>query len=423
MLEIIDKKRRKQELTQEEIAFVVNGYVDGSIPDYQMSSFLMAVCLNGMTEEETINLTDVMIKSGDILDLSMINGPVVDKHSTGGVGDKTTLILAPLVAASGVNACKMSGRGLGHTGGTIDKLESIAGFRTNLTLNEVIDEINKIGMTIVSQTANLVPADKKIYALRDVTGTVESIPLIAASIMSKKIASSSPNIVIDLKVGSGALIKNIEDARILSNLMISIGKRYNRKVVCILTNMNRPLGLSIGNALEVKESIDFLSGIYKSKDLYELIMKLSSTMVSLGLNISLEEALKKVKENLENKKALEKFYEFVKYQNGDVGNIQISEKVFSIKSSYTGFLKEIDTLKIGELVRDIGAGRLNKTDIIDPTVGFVLNKQVGDYVLQDEELLKVYLNKKDIKISDITACFHIENSLGEIEPLIYEVIK
>ena len=422
MLNIINKKRLGQILTKEEINYVVEKYVSGEIPDYQMSALLMAICINDMTDEETFNLTDAMINSGETLDLSGIQGSIVDKHSTGGVGDKTTLILAPIVASCGVKVCKMSGRGLGHTGGTIDKLESINGFNVNLSIEDAIKEVNKVGAVIVSQTGNLVPADKKIYALRDVSGTVESIPLIASSIMSKKIASGASSIVIDLKVGNGALIKNLEDAKHLSDLMIKIGKKYNRKVVCILTNMDKPLGTSIGNALEVKEALEFLNG-NRNKDLEEIIYKLASLMVSLGKNVSEEIALKEVKEKLNNKEALSKFYEIVKNQGGNIDDLKISNRVFSIKSPYTGFIKKIDTLKLGELSRSIGAGRYKKDDVIDYTVGFVLNKNVGDYVLKDEELVKVYLNKIDLSINDITSCFKIDSELGDVLPNIYGVIK
>ena len=422
MLNIINKKRLGQILTKEEINYVVEKYVSGEIPDYQMSALLMAICINDMTDEETFNLTDAMINSGETLDLSGIQGSIVDKHSTGGVGDKTTLILAPIVASCGVKVCKMSGRGLGHTGGTIDKLESINGFNVNLSIEDAIKEVNKVGAVIVSQTGNLVPADKKIYALRDVSGTVEAIPLIASSIMSKKIASGASSIVIDLKVGNGALIKNLEDAKHLSDLMIKIGKKYNRKVVCVLTNMDKPLGTSIGNALEVKEALEFLNG-NRNKDLEEIIYKLASLMVSLGKNVSEEIALKEVKEKLNNKEALSKFYEIVKNQGGNIDDLKISNRVFSIKSPYTGFIKKIDTLKLGELSRSIGAGRYKKDDVIDYTVGFVLNKNVGDYVLKDEELVKVYLNKIDLSINDITSCFKIDSELGDVLPNIYGVIK
>ena len=415
MLKIINKKRLNKELSKQELEFAINNYVKGNIPDYQMSALLMAICINGMTEEEIFNLTDIMINSGDILNLSQINGIIVDKHSTGGVGDKTTLILAPIVASCGVNVCKMSGRGLGHTGGTIE-------FNVNLQIDEVIEQVNRVGAVIVSQTGNLVPADKKIYALRDVTSTVESIPLIASSIMSKKIASGADKIVIDLKVGNGALIKNLEDARYLSNLMIKIGKKYDREVVCVLTNMDKPLGYSVGNALEVKEALEFLEG-NQAPDLKELIYKLATLMVSLGKNISEKEAEKEVKQKLESKEALNKFQQIIKNQGGNIENMKISSKIFSIKSPYTGFIKEIDTLKLGELARSIGAGRYKKEDSIDYSVGFVLNKNVGDYVIKDEELVKVYLNEKDLVISEITSCFKIENELGIIKPNIYEVIR
>lgn len=422
MIDIINKKRMNLELTKEEIKYVIENYVKGEIPDYQMSALLMAICINGMTDEEVYNLTDEMIKSGETLDLSDINGIVVDKHSTGGVGDKTTLILAPIIASCGVKMCKMSGKGLGHTGGTIDKLESIPGFNVNLSIEEAKQEVNKVGAVILSQTGNLVPADKKIYTLRDVSGTVESIPLIASSIMSKKIASDSKVIVIDLKVGNGALIKTIEDAKYLSDLMIKIGKKYDRKVVCVLTNMDKPLGTAIGNALEVEEAINFLEGNH-NKDLEEIIYKLASLMVSLSKNIKEEEALKEIKEKLNNKECLNKFYEIIENQGGNIKDLEISKKVFSIKSPYTGFVKEIDTLKLGELSRSIGAGRYKKEDTIDYSVGFVLNKNVGDYVLKDEELVKVYLNKIDLSINDITSCFKIDNELGEIKPNIYGVIR
>ncbi len=420
MLEIINEKRLGQELTKEEINFFVENYTKDLIPDDQMSNLLMAICANGMTDDETINLTDAMINSGDVYSFNEEN--MVDKHSTGGVGDKTTLILGPIVASLGIKVCKMSGKSLGFTGGTIDKLEAIPNFNVNLSEEEVLSNLDKVGLVITSQTKNLVPADKKIYALRDISGTTESIPLIASSIMSKKIASGSKKIVIDLKVGKGALIKTIEEARKLANLLIKIGKHYNCQVVCVLTNMDYPLGTSIGNALEVKEAEEFLKG-NRSKDLEDLIYVLASHMVSLGLNISLDEALIKVKETLENKRALNKFYEFIKAQKGKIEKLEISEKMFSVKSPYTGFVDNVDAKKIGELVKNIGAGRKTKDDTIDYTVGFVLNKKVGDYVLQDEELVKVYLNKIDLKIADIVDCFHIDNTLGDLKPMIYEIIK
>ena len=348
ILDIIDKKRLKQELTFEEIKYVVDNFVNGNIPDYQMSALLMAMVINGMTEKETIDLTKVMIDSGDIIDLSSISGIKVDKHSTGGVGDKTTLILAPLVASCGVKVVKMSGRGLGHTGGTIDKLEAIKGFKVNLSVNEFIKQVNDIGVAITSQTGNLVPADKKIYALRDVTGTVSSIPLIATSIMSKKIASGADKIVIDVKVGNGALIKTIEEARILANLMIKIGKQYGKDVVCVLSDMNQPLGQTIGNGLEVVEAIHVLR-VKGSIKLRELVITLGSIMVSLGKQIALEEAKKEIMTNLINGQAYQKFMEMVKAQNGDIDKINISFKSYSVKSKQEGYINGIDALGIGKL--------------------------------------------------------------------------
>ena len=292
MLEIIDKKRLGLELTKEEISYFVEGYTKGIIPDYQMSALLMAICINGMSEEETINLTESFIKSGEVIDTSSIDGIVVDKHSTGGVGDKTTLVLAPLLASLGYKVLKMSGRGLGFTGGTIDKLEAIKGYQTQEPFDVVLKEVNDIGLAVISQTKNLVPADKKIYALRDVTSTVSSIPLIASSIMSKKIASGAKTIVIDVKVGEGSLLKTIEDARKLSNLMIKIGKSYNRKIICVLTNMDTPLGLAVGNSNEVLEAIDTLNG-HGPKDLVELVKTLALEIILANENISLEDATKK----------------------------------------------------------------------------------------------------------------------------------
>ena len=289
MLEIIDKKRLGCILTKEEIEYVIKEYTNGNIPDYQMSALLMAICINGMTEEETIYLTDSFINSGEIIDTSNIKGKIVDKHSTGGVGDKTTLVLAPLLAALGYKVLKMSGRGLGFTGGTIDKLESISGYQVEEPFEKVEDEINKIGLAVISQTKNLVPADKKIYALRDVTSTVSSIPLIASSIMSKKIASGASTIVIDVKVGNGALIKTIDDARKLAKLMIKIGNNYQKKIICVLTNMDEPLGLAIGNSNEVLEAIDSLNG-KGPKDLMELVKVLASEIIMANENISLDEA-------------------------------------------------------------------------------------------------------------------------------------
>lgn len=421
ILEIIEKKKNKEILTREEIKYVIEGYIENKIPDYQVSSLLMAIVLNGMNLEETISLTDVMLHSGDILDLSKI-GPVVDKHSTGGVGDKTTLILAPLVASMDVKVAKMSGRGLGHTGGTIDKLESIPGFQVSLTEDEFFNQIEKIGIAITSQTGNIAPADKKIYALRDVTGTTESIPLIASSIMSKKIASGADNIVIDVKVGNGALMKTREDAKSLAHTMIQIGNYYQKKVICVLTNMDVPLGSSIGNGLEVLESMACLKG-EGPHDLEELVLTLSSIMVHLQTNMDVEEAKKVLEQNLKNGKAYSKFEELVKYQHGNLEGIQIADRIFSVKSSKEGFITHIDTEKLGNIVKNIGGGRTHKEDLIDYGVGLVLNKKVGDLIFENEELVKVYLHEKDLKLHDILSCFEIEENRLKTESLILEIIE
>ena len=422
IIEIIEKKKNRGILTYEEIEYAVMGYVNKEIEDYQMSSLLMAIVLNGMTNQETFDLTDVMLNSGEKIDLSDIEGIIVDKHSTGGVGDKTTLILAPLVASMGIKIAKMSGRGLGHTGGTIDKLESIEGFKVNLTDKEFIEQVNKVGCSVISQTKNIVPADKKLYALRDVTGTVDSIPLIASSIMSKKLASGADIIVIDVKVGNGALMKTIDSATKLANLMIKIGKKYDKEVVCVLSNMEEPLGKNIGNGLEVIESIETLKG-KGPKDLTTLVLTLSSILVSLSFNITEEEARLKLIENIKNGKALEKFNEFVKAQGGNIEKIALCDNVVSIKSAKDGFIKSIDTYKLGEIARSIGAGRLNKDDEIDYGVGLVINKKVGDYLFENEELLKIYCKDTDISINEITECFEIVDEKVEKNKLIIDIIK
>lgn len=422
IVEIINKKRLGENLTKEEINYVIDNYVSGELPDYQISALLMAICLKGMNDMETYYLTEAMLNSGEKIDLSSINKTKVDKHSTGGVGDKTTLILLPLVAACGVVAPKMSGRALGFTGGTIDKLESIPGFNTSLKEEEFIKQVNEIGVAIASQTGNLVPADKKIYSLRDVTGTVESIPLIASSIMSKKLASGADKIVIDLKVGNGALMKNLDDAKLLANTMVSIGKNHNKQVVCVLTDMNQPLGNAIGNSLEIKEVIDVLKG-NGPKDIRNLVIVLGTIMVTLGLNIKFEVANKLVLEKLKNGDAYKKFEELVSAQGGNLSEMKVSEKIVSVKSRFSGFIKSIKTDELGEIVRKLGGGRYHKEDVIDPTVGIVLSVKQGDYLLEDEEILKVYMNEKDVPVEEILRCFEVDNMSGEVKPLIYEMIK
>jgi len=421
IIDIITKKKNKENLTYEEIKYAVDEYIKGNIKDYQMSSLLMAITIQGMTDEETFDLTDVMLKSGETIDLDNIQ-PVVDKHSTGGVGDKTTLILAPLVASCGVNIAKMSGRGLGFTGGTIDKLESIPGFKTSIDLKRFKEQVKNINVAVVGQMGNLVPADKKIYALRDVTGTVESIPLIASSIMSKKLASGASSIVIDVKVGNGALMKTEENAKKLAKLLVKIGKKYNKKVVCFITDMDEPLGYAIGNSLEVLESINTLIG-KGPKDLTELVIELATHMVSIGKNIDIEEAKKQVIENINNGKAYEKFKEFVKEQEGNLNQIKISKNIETIKSKKEGYISHINALELGEIARNIGAGRLNKEDNIDFEVGIVLNKKVGDHIKKDEELLKIYYNNKKVQEKEILDCFKITKTQPEKKELIKAIIK
>ena len=420
ILDIIDKKEKGEILSKEELKYTVEGFLNGTIKDYQMASLLTEIDLLGLTEEETVNLTDIMLNSGEKINLDIKS--LVDKHSTGGVGDKTTIVLAPLVASLGVNIAKMSGRGLGHTGGTIDKLESIKGFKTEMSLEEFENQVKKIGIALVGQMGNLVPADKKIYALRDVTGTVDSIPLIASSIMSKKLASGADTIIIDLKVGSGALVNSLDEAKKLGDLMVKIGKMNNKKTACLITNMNEPLGYAVGNSLEVIESINTLKGKGPT-DLTDLVISLATLMTSYGLNISEEEAKEKVKENLNNGKAYEKFKEWVKAQGGDDTQIEVSNKKLDIITKEEGYIKNIDALEIGKLARVLGAGRLTKDDIIDPKVGIVLNKKVGDTVKKGEKLLTVYYNEKKISEEDLYNCFEITKEIINKPKLIIDIIK
>lgn len=420
IIDIITKKRLGKILSEEEISYVIENYLNGNIKDYQMSSLLMAILLKGMTDREIINLTDNMLNSGEKLDLSML-GEVVDKHSTGGVGDKTTLIIAPLVAACGVNVLKMSGRGLGHTGGTIDKLESIPGFNVSMSFDECFRQVSDIGLAVVSQTANLVPADKKIYALRDVTGTVESLPLIASSIMSKKIASGAKKLVIDVKVGTGALIKNIKDAVKLSELMKTIGNSYGIEVVCVITNMDIPLGRNIGNALEVEEAMMLLQNKVKG-NLYDVCIELASQMVRLGLNITYGDAKDKVIENLENGNAYKKFIEFVEYQNGDLSKLPSSLNKYEVKATKSGYISNLDALSLGKLSMKLGAGREFLEDELDYGAGIILNKTIKDKVEIGDVLMTLYTNKVlDAKDLDSNA-FVIVKDVPENLELIYKVL-
>lgn len=420
IINIINKKRLGRELSKEEIAYVITNFTNKEIADYQMSSLLMAITINGMSDEEVFNLTDAMIKSGSVIDLSILGNNVVDKHSTGGVGDKTTLIVAPIVASCGVRVAKMSGRGLGHTGGTIDKLESIPNIKLNLSKDEFIKEVQDINLAITSQTEEVAVADKKIYALRDVCGCVESIPLIASSIMSKKIALGSKKLVLDVKVGSGALIKNIDDARKLSNLMIKIGKKYNMEVVCVLTNMDIPLGNNIGNSLEVEEAMNILQGNEKGY-LYDLCIELASHMISIGLGIDYNMAYDRAVNSISNGSAYLKFKEMIEYQHGNINLLPKAKYVYNIKSKTNGYLSLIDAYKLGVYVMNLGAGRKNKEDKIDYSVGVILKKEVGEYINIDDVLMTIYTNK-ELEYVDNTI-FEITNSYNNDIKLIYEVIK
>jgi pyrimidine-nucleoside phosphorylase len=396
MVDIIEKKRMGEANLEAEINFVIDGYVKGEIPDYQVSAWLMAIYFQGMSDEEAFFLTKAMLYSGDIIDLSMINGVKVDKHSTGGVGDKTTLVLGPLVASLGAKLAKLSGRGLGHTGGTLDKMESIPGMRFDLPEDKFIDQVNKINIAVAGQTKKLVPADKLLYALRDVTGTVPSIPLIASSIMSKKLASGADVICLDVKIGDGAFMKTIEDARELSRIMVSIGNSFGKKVTAFITNMDQPLGMAVGNRLEVKEVVDTLNG-KGPDDLVDLCVQIASYMMLYSNKADdLESAKRLVEEQINNGEAYAKFLEFIKAQGAldvDFDNFISVEEVLPYKAKKTGYIKQIKALNIGLASMKLGGGRETKDDDIDPNVGIILKKKVGDFVNIGDELLDIYRNK------------------------------
>lgn len=403
MVDLILKKRNNEELTKEEINFIIEGYTNGKIPDYQVSSLLMAIYFNGMSNEERLNLTIAMLKSGEEIDLSKINGVKCDKHSTGGVGDKTSLVVGPLAAACGVKMAKMSGRGLGHTGGTLDKLESIPGFNVSISSDEFYHQVNEIGLAIIGQTANITPADKLLYSLRDVTGTVESIPLIASSIMSKKLASGADNIVLDVKVGEGAFMKNIEDATKLAEAMVNIGELAKRKTVAVLTEMEEPLGCAVGNSLEVIEAIETLKG-HGPQDFVELcIYFVTEILIVCGICENEHSAKELVKEKLNSGEGLNKLSEMIKYQNGnenvinDYSLLGITQEIIEVK--YLGqeptFVEKVDALMIGEAAMLLGAGRETKEQAIDPTVGIILNKKIGDKVLQNDIIAYIHTNGKN----------------------------
>lgn len=393
IVDIINKKRLGEELSFKELSFFFNGYLEGKVKDYQMSSLLMAICIKGMTDEEIFALTKIFIDSGDVLDLDFIPGITVDKHSTGGIGDKTTLIIAPIVASLGVPVMKMSGRGLGYTGGTIDKLESIPGFRVDLSEEEVMAQVKKVGVVVTGQTASLASMDKMIYALRDVTGTVSSVPLIAVSIMSKKIAGGADKILIDIKVGNGALLETREDAERLSDLVIKIGKIYQKEVRTIISDMNVPLGFCIGNSLEVMEAIKVLKGEEKGNNLTKLCLDLASEMVSMSKSILKEDAIDMVWDAVNSGKAYQKFLELVDFQHGDLNGLSVSRKKKTIKADRSGVIKDISAIELGKLSVSLGAGRISKEDSIYYDVGIQLLHQVGDEVKKGEALANVYYHK------------------------------
>ena len=419
MYDIIEKKKNKLPLTKEEIEFFVNGYVSNEIPDYQISSLLMAIVLNGMDDLEVTNLTLAMANSGDKLNL---NFNAVDKHSTGGVGDKTTLIITPIVACLDCKVAKMSGKGLGYTGGTIDKLESIPNFKVQLSDEEFTKQINDINVSIISQTKNIAPADKKIYALRDVTATVESLPLIASSIMSKKIASGAKNLVLDIKVGSGAFMKDVISATKLGQTMVNIGKNASINTVAILTNMNEPLGNNIGNNLEVLEAIEVLKG-NGPKDLTDISIELASYMVSITKKITYEKAKTKVIEVLNNGQALNKFYELIKYQGGDISKLNHNSKYeYKVYANECGYITKMDTAKIGKISSMLGAGRIKKDDLIDYNAGIILNKKINDYVNKNDLLAILYTDKEIDLSKEYSSSIELSNEQID-NKLILGVIK
>ena len=413
IVDIITAKKDKKALTKEQIHFFIKGYLDKTIEDYQASALLMAITINGMTSEETAYLTEEMRVSGEVWDLSDIPGLKIDKHSTGGVGDKVSLILGPMVASCGAKMAKMSGRGLGHTGGTLDKMESIPGMKINLTKEEFKKQVQEIGVCIIGQSKEIDPADKKLYSLRDVTGTVQSIPLIASSIMSKKLASGADCILLDVKCGKGAFMKTYEDAKILATEMVNIGKELKKNVKAEITDMNQPLGKAVGNNLEIKEVIETLKG-NGPKDLEEICLSSGAILLTQAeLFKNTEDAKKALIENIKNGKAFEKFKEFVKAQGGDIDYIDhpekfpVSKNLIEIKSENEGYIKTIDALTIGLGSCHLGGGRLKMDDVIDMSAGIILNKKVGDHVKKGELLCTLHTNKDNVDsiIKDVKEAF------------------
>ena len=431
MYDMILKKKRGNELSKDEIKFIIENYTNGNIPDYQMSALLMAICFQDMTAEETVNLTLAMAESGDMLDLSAIEGIKVDKHSTGGVGDKTSLVLGPMVASLGVPVAKMSGRGLGHTGGTIDKLESFTGFHTSLTNEQFIENVNNIHIAIVGQTANLAPADKKLYALRDVTATVDKLCLIASSIMSKKLASGADAIVLDVKTGDGAFMKTLNDSKALGEAMVSIGKLAGRDTVAVISEMNQPLGNAVGNVLEVKEAIDTLKG-NGPEDLVELVLTLGSHMVLAAKKAdSIEDARSQLALSLQDGSAFKAFQNFIVAQGGALEEVLNYDLLPSAKyqedvlAKEEGYVSKIETEEIGRISLLLGGGRETKESEIDLSVGLVLKKKHGDFVKKGESLAVIHANNRQ-KLEEakerLRNAYSITSNKVEKQPVIKDVI-
>lgn len=426
MYDLIHKKRDGKELSKEELHYIVEGYTSGQIPDYQMSALLMAIYFNSMTEEETATFTNEVAHSGDMVDLSGIDGIKVDKHSTGGVGDKTTLIIAPIVASYGVKVAKMSGRGLGHTGGTVDKMESIPGMQTTLDIDKFIDIVNKVGVAVIGQSGNLAPADKKLYALRDVTATVDSIPLIATSIMSKKLAAGNDAILLDVKTGSGAFMKTLDDSIKLAEAMVSIGKHAGKNTVALITEMDIPLGHMIGNTLEVCEVIDILKGS-GPKDLREVSVNLAANMLYLAGKGDIDICLEMAEKSLDNGQAYEKFLEFVEAQGGDISYLKDTSKfekanhIYEVKSNSTGNIHDMDTEGIGTASVMLGAGRRTKEDDIEFSAGIELVKKTGEKVNKGDVLAILYTNKEESiqeAESKVLDSYVIDQEDFDVKPLI-----
>lgn len=431
MVDLIIKKKKGLELSKEEINFMIDSYVKGSIPDYQMSSMLMAICFQGLNEEEQYALTMAMLESGEQIDLSKINGICVDKHSTGGVGDKTSLVVAPIVAACGLKIAKMSGRGLGHTGGTLDKLESIPGFNINVETKDFYKQVDEISIAIIGQTLNITPADKKLYALRDVTGTVDNIGLIASSIMSKKLASGANSIVLDVKVGDGAFMKTIEDATKLAHALVGIGQKCGRNVSAMLTDMDSPLGNMVGNSLEVIEAIETLKG-NGPKEFEYLCKQVCVELLMMTKFVSSEkEALDLIEEKLKSGEALDKLRDMIKYQQGDVRVVDdysllpSAKKQIKVLSLKTGYVSKLEALGIGISAMLLGAGRESKEDNVDLAVGVEVLKKVGDYVQEGEPLAILYSNgkKEEEAIQKVLDSYHIVDEVVNKKDIIYKIVR